>query len=177
MVYEYVFVWSCTDAPRPEIAATKRRPIHERNQSLGLNRGSPSSQNSPTAASPPRPIVFPPRPNPNSPPMPSPPRGGANALTRAISSATKHLFGVTTPYIPSRYRPVGAPSSPRRQQIILGKATDDHQERDPLEGELLADLEELAQKTDVLTTWADEIYEQVKAVPQSNQQRLYIFTC
>ena len=39
-------------------------------------------------------------------------------------------------------------------------------ERDPLEDQLLAELEELAQKTDVLTHWADEMYEYVKAVPQ-----------
>jgi serine/threonine-protein kinase ULK/ATG1 len=39
--------------------------------------------------------------------------------------------------------------------------------RDPLEDELLAGLEELAQKTDVLTHWADEMCEYVKAVPQS----------
>jgi serine/threonine-protein kinase ULK/ATG1 len=38
---------------------------------------------------------------------------------------------------------------------------------DPLEDELLAGLEELVQKTDVLTHWADEMYEYVKAVPQS----------
>lgn len=36
-----------------------------------------------------------------------------------------------------------------------------------MEDELLATLEELAQKTDVLTHWADEMYEAVKAVPQS----------
>lgn len=40
-------------------------------------------------------------------------------------------------------------------------------ERDPLEDELLGLLEELAQKTDVLTHWADEMYEYVKAIPQS----------
>jgi serine/threonine-protein kinase ULK2 len=40
-------------------------------------------------------------------------------------------------------------------------------ERDPLEDTLLAELEELAQKTDVLTRWADQMYEYVKAVPQS----------
>jgi serine/threonine-protein kinase ULK/ATG1 len=39
--------------------------------------------------------------------------------------------------------------------------------RDQMEDELLAGLEELAQKTDVLTHWADEMYEYVKAVPQS----------
>lgn len=36
-----------------------------------------------------------------------------------------------------------------------------------MEDELLAQLEDLAQKTDVLTHWADEMYEYVKAVPQS----------
>jgi serine/threonine-protein kinase ULK/ATG1 len=36
-----------------------------------------------------------------------------------------------------------------------------------MEEELLAMLEDLAQKTDVLTNWADEMYEFVKAVPQS----------
>ena len=36
-----------------------------------------------------------------------------------------------------------------------------------MEDELLAALEELAQKTDVLAHWADEMYEVVKAVPQS----------
>ncbi|KAG5735026.1 hypothetical protein E4T56_gene7589, partial [Termitomyces sp. T112] len=39
-------------------------------------------------------------------------------------------------------------------------------EKDPLEEEMLKELEELAQKTDVLTRWADEMYEYVKAVPQ-----------
>lgn len=35
-----------------------------------------------------------------------------------------------------------------------------------MEDKLLGDLELLAQKTDVLTHWADEMYEYVKAVPQ-----------
>ena len=39
--------------------------------------------------------------------------------------------------------------------------------QDPLEEDLLSGLEKLAQKTDVLTRWADEMYEYVKAVPQS----------
>ena len=57
------------------------------------------------------------------------------------------------------------PSSPRRAPIIALDGGEG--ERDPLEDELLAALEELAQKTDVLTHWADEMYEYVKAVPQS----------
>ncbi|KAL1660323.1 hypothetical protein GGF50DRAFT_106525 [Schizophyllum commune] len=52
--------------------------------------------------------------------------------------------------------------SPRRPQLIGGA----DEERDPLEDALLGRLEELAQKTDVLTRWADEMYEYVKAVPQ-----------
>ena len=36
-----------------------------------------------------------------------------------------------------------------------------------MEDGLLATLEELAQKTEVLTHWADEMYEYVKAIPQS----------
>ena len=40
-------------------------------------------------------------------------------------------------------------------------------ERDPMEDELLTSLEELAQKADVLTHWADQMYEGVKAIPQS----------
>lgn len=36
-----------------------------------------------------------------------------------------------------------------------------------MEDELLATLEELAQKTEVLTHWADAMYEYVRAIPQS----------
>jgi len=43
-----------------------------------------------------------------------------------------------------------------------------------MEDELLATLEELAQKTDVLTHWADEMYEAVKAVPQSQVFLVFI---
>ena len=39
--------------------------------------------------------------------------------------------------------------------------------RDPLEDQLLEGLEELAQKTDVLAHWADEMYNYVKAIPKS----------
>jgi len=40
-------------------------------------------------------------------------------------------------------------------------------EIDPVEDVLLAGLEQLAQKTHVITRWADEMYEFVKSVPQS----------
>lgn len=39
--------------------------------------------------------------------------------------------------------------------------------RDAEEDELLTTLEELAQKTEVLAKWADEMYDYVKAFPQS----------
>jgi serine/threonine-protein kinase ULK/ATG1 len=40
-------------------------------------------------------------------------------------------------------------------------------ENDPVEDVLLGGLEQLAQKTHVITRWADEMYEFVKSVPQS----------
>jgi serine/threonine-protein kinase ULK2 len=49
-------------------------------------------------------------------------------------------------------------------QIITVETQD---ERDPLEDELLASLEDLAQKTDVLTIWADELFDLVKDIPES----------
>ena len=64
------------------------------------------------------------------------------------------------------------PPSPRRLQIIAGPETDQEGERDPLEDALLSSLEELAQKTEVLTNWADEMYEDVKAIPQSENSHM-----
>jgi len=96
-------------------------------------------------------------------------RAAANALNRALSIASKKLFGHSTS--PSRRSPSkdhknSAPSSPRRPIIsVEGDA-----QRDPLEEELLESLEELAQKTEVLTHWADDMYDYVKAVPQSTWQ-------
>jgi serine/threonine-protein kinase ULK/ATG1 len=77
--------------------------------------------------------------------------------------ASKKLFGTQT----HRHRPsreYATPPSPRRPQLLR---VEDGAQRDPLEDELLASLESLAQKTDVLTNWADEMYEAVKAIPQS----------
>jgi serine/threonine-protein kinase ULK2 len=123
-------------------------------------------------------ITFPPPPNTaaipnvntNVPPLSSSPssiasRAASNALNRAISLASKKLFGSPRPSRGSPSHEYSEPSSPRRPPIISldGGEVD----RDPLEDELLAALEELAQKTDVLTHWADEMYEYVKAVPQS----------
>ncbi|KAI5828707.1 kinase-like protein [Schizophyllum commune Tattone D] len=134
--------------------------------------------------------TFPPAPSAGIPPptaqlSSSPSRTAANALNRALSIASKKLFGTTprsSPIAlssPVARSPVadgvlsspqaGTPSStaagadsPRRPQLIGGA----DEERDPLEDALLGRLEELAQKTDVLTRWADEMYKYVKAVPQ-----------
>ncbi|EPQ50543.1 hypothetical protein GLOTRDRAFT_50525, partial [Gloeophyllum trabeum ATCC 11539] len=117
-------------------------------------------------------ITFPPPPNFNSPPLSSSPtsaasRAATNALSRALSIASKKLFGgngsprsrTSQDYSPST-------SSPRRREIILARSPDDGGVRDPLEEKILSQLDDLAQKTDVLTRWADELYEYVKGVPQ-----------
>ncbi|KAK7052996.1 Serine/threonine-protein kinase [Paramarasmius palmivorus] len=128
-------------------------------------------------------MTFPPPPNAApAPPLSSSPssmasRAASNALHRAISLASKKLFG-TNPantrrkpsssslkegHIPPKDGEISVPSSPRRPQIIT---LDAEGQNDPLEDKMLSELEELAQKTDVLTHWADEMYEYVKAVPQ-----------
>lgn len=119
-------------------------------------------------------ITFPPPQHAAPPPLSSSPssmasRAASNALGRALSIAKKNLFWHSSSGRPrgspsSDPTSTSAPSSPRRPQII---PLDADVERDPLEDELLASLEELAQKTDVLTHWADEMYEYVKAIPQS----------
>ncbi|TFK69876.1 Pkinase-domain-containing protein [Pluteus cervinus] len=138
-----------------EITAQPRRPLQER-----TIPATPSGEDDYSNT------TFPPPPNPTVPPLSSSPssvasRAAANALNRALNLASKKLFGTKPRSSPSRDYSV--PPSPRRPPII---ALDGDGERDPLEDELLAQLEELAQKTDVLTKWADEMYEFVKAVPQ-----------
>lgn len=128
-------------------------------------------------------IAFPPPPNAHAPPLSASP-SRTSALTRALSAASKRIFGTSalasvtgrsssynaySPYTQqsdSSSTKVEFPlnekqCSPLRQPLLLGDY-----ERDPLEEELLAGLEELAQKTEVLTRWADEMYEFVKNVPQ-----------
>lgn len=136
-----------------ELSSVPRKPLNDR-------RVPPS----PSVEDPAVDITFPPPPHPNAPPLSHSPssiasRAATNALNRALSLASKKLFGHRS----SPSRDYSAPSSPRRPQII---ALDGDGERDPLEDQLLADLEDLAQKTDVLTHWADEMYEYVKAIPQ-----------
>ena len=176
-----------------EISSQPRRPLYDRRviptpttydyaseYPLSPTVNSPTTSNigatSPIAINN---ITFPPPPNSSVPPLSSSPsstasRAATNALNRALSIASKKLFGHSHSHSRSHSssrqsrssppRDLSAPSSPRRPQLILSE-TDG--ERDPLENELLGLLEELAQKTDVLTHWADEMYEYVKAIPQS----------
>ncbi|KAH7926929.1 Pkinase-domain-containing protein [Leucogyrophana mollusca] len=161
-----------------ELSTTRRRPLRERRlpPSLIAEEVYPTDDGTgPLNAPVPAYTTFPPPPHPLAPPplSSSPTRAASNALSRALSLASRKLFGVQTPKSPSapgqgHYRT----PSPRRPQILLKTPGEDGEkdgyaaERDPLEDELLAGLEELAQKTDVLTHWADEMYEHVKAVPQ-----------
>ena len=185
-----------------EISSQPRRPLYDRKviptptaydyaaeYPLSPPVNSPTTSNNNGATSLPsittNNITFPPPPNSNVPPLSSSPsstasRAATNALNRALSIASKKLFGHShsrshSSSRHSRSSPSrdlsSAPPSPRRPQIILLEADG---ERDPLEDELLGLLEELAQKTDVLTHWADEMYEYVKAIPQSQSSVFYI---
>ncbi|KAH7883091.1 kinase-like protein [Phlebopus sp. FC_14] len=168
-----------------EISTARRRPLQDRrtpgsplaDEAYPVDRPSPSSPSgSPITAPVPTSYnaTFPPPPHPlATPPSSSPTRTTSNALSRALSLASRKLFGVSTPKSPDPGH-YYTPSSPRRPQIILRTPPNEGErersespaKRDPMEDELLAALEELAQKTDVLTHWADEMYEYVKAVPQ-----------
>ncbi|KAF5351469.1 hypothetical protein D9757_012058 [Collybiopsis confluens] len=154
-----------------ELDSVPRRPLQDRPvpPSPSIDEYTPSDFTQPTP-------TFPPPPNMNPvPPLSSSPssiasRAASNALNRAISLASKTLFGAghappqrktSSSKVPPRS--LSSPSSPRRPHIL---SLETEGERDPLEDELLRLLEELAQKTEVLTHWADEMYDFVKAVPQ-----------
>lgn len=150
---------------RIEIHAHRRRPLRDRRvpPPVLADEVLPiiDLTNSPRPSS--SPTTFPPRslaqgpshvPTSYSPPLTS-------ALARALNLASKTLFG---------RRPGGAGYSPPAKKGIIrdrGRTTDEAGVEDPAEEELLARLEDLAQKTQVLTNWADEMYEYVKAIPQS----------
>ncbi|KAH8827130.1 other/ULK/ULK protein kinase [Flagelloscypha sp. PMI_526] len=139
-----------------ELGERPRRPLHDRRI--------PSSPLVEEAAN--ANTTFPPPPNPHAPPLSSSPsslasRAASNALNRALSLASKKLFGTSQNKRSSLSN--NSPPNMKRNNII---ALVEDGKRDPLEDKLLRDLEELAQKTDALTHWADEMYEYVKAIPQ-----------
>lgn len=86
----------------------------------------------------------------------------SSALARALNIASKKLFGTRTRG--ASYSPPAKKGAIIRDRDRIGE---DGGTEDPAEEALLAQLEELAQKTQVLTSWADEMYEYVKAIPQS----------
>lgn len=151
-----------------------RRPLRDRRVPLSPLAGEAQppdhTASSPSGTPPSAPIpTFPPPPHPLAPPLSSSPtRAATNALSRALSLASRKLFGTSTPKSPASpgFNHYPSSSSPRRPQLILRTPSERETEIDPMEDELLAELEELAQKTDFLTHWADEMYEHVKAVPQ-----------
>lgn len=59
----------------------------------------------------------------------------------------------------------GTNASPRTNHRLLSENT--NVDVDPAEEKLLAGLEELAQKVEVITKWADELYESIRDTPQS----------
>lgn len=153
----------------PEISISRQRPLKER----PAERPDYSPSESPVPSS--SANTFPPAPNlVNAPTLSSSPSSagsrGSNALTRALNLASRKLFG---------YPDLGASSSPHKNPLPFGRSPVDGDiigrfgdraagiECDPMEEDLLAHLEDLAQKTDVLTHWADEMYEFVKAIPIS----------
>ncbi|EPQ50501.1 hypothetical protein GLOTRDRAFT_133874 [Gloeophyllum trabeum ATCC 11539] len=88
----------------------------------------------------------------NSPPLSSSPtsaasRAATNALGRALSIASKKLFGgngLPTSRTSQDYSP--STSSPRRQEIITARSPDDGGVRDPLEEIILSHFDDLVQK-------------------------------
>ncbi|KAF8523694.1 kinase-like protein [Hysterangium stoloniferum] len=149
----------------PDIQATHRRrpPLdsraparHSPGDMVGIIDLTGSPRPSPTQN------TFPPRPLSQG--MPSQPISSyspplAGALARALNIASKKLFG-SRQSVPS-YSP------PPKKTIIR-----DHRPHgadfveDPVEEALLERLEDLAQKTQVLANWADEMFEYVKGIPQ-----------
>ncbi len=159
-----------------EEITSRRRPLRDRKvpsplTDEALNFGG----DDPTLESPSPPTTFPPPPIANVPLSSSPSSVGArasgNALTRALNIATGILRGGSTKRRPS-YNREYTPSSPRKAQMFGGSrgqglGLELQGQRDAEEEELLSMLEELAQKTEVLERWADEMYDYVKAFPQS----------
>jgi len=129
---------------------------------------------------------------------PSAKRAASSALTRALNMASKKLFGAGgTPRLTTAgvggasasnspvngtppqsgkdfmgYPPLqGSPSgSPRMRTQILPTNTGVGREE---EEALLIRMEDSAQKAHVITRWANELFETVKAVPQSKYTRVY----
>lgn len=154
-----------------EINAARRRPLLDRRVPLTPlsaidHKRTPDLLHLPSPESPSG-LTFPPLQNQGGVPIPG--RSATNALSRALSLASKKLFGASlnSPHSLTHFpsyangEETGSPS-PRLTSMSGGAG-----EMDPVEDVLLGGLEQLAQKTHVITRWADEMYEFVKSVPQS----------
>jgi serine/threonine-protein kinase ULK/ATG1 len=170
-----------------ELSAVPRRPLHDRRIPSSATPTPTPGEEYPDAPSPHTNLTanrngngnhtsFPPPQHPGA--MPPPPlssssssitsRAASNALNRALGLASKKLFDAAgRRSSASRYSHESLPPPPPRANIALGDGDGGEREKDLLEDELLMGLEQLAQKTFVLTHWADELYEDVKAVQHS----------
>ncbi|KAH9956369.1 kinase-like domain-containing protein [Russula dissimulans] len=155
-----------------EINAARRRPLLDRRvppTPASTNDPKHSPETPHPGPESPSGVTFPPPLNQGTAPIPTG-RSATNALSRALSLASKKLFGagMSSPHSPPHFTayangPGTGSSSPRMRVASMGGGTG---EIDPVEDVLLAGLEQLAQKTHVITRWADEMYEFVKSVPQ-----------
>ncbi|KAI0327491.1 Pkinase-domain-containing protein [Cubamyces sp. BRFM 1775] len=153
---------------------SRRRPLRDRKVLSPMTEDIPKFGGEDGMSDSPSPTTFPPPPISAVPLSSSPSsagsRGSGNALTRALNIATGILRGNSTKRRMS-YNLDHTPSSPRRTQTFggarpQGLGLELQGLRDAEEEELLSALEELAQKTEVLEHWADEMYDYVKAFPQ-----------
>ncbi|GJJ14702.1 hypothetical protein Clacol_008969 [Clathrus columnatus] len=146
---------------------SRRRPLEDKRSltlPISVNRNSDERfKDSGSPRSSPIRTTFPPRPLSGI-VTPSQPLTGA--LARALNIASKKLFG-------RRHATVSAQSSLQRKTILRERERLQGRESpgsgiidDPVEEALLARLEDLAQKTQVLSSWADEMYGYVKSIPQ-----------
>jgi serine/threonine-protein kinase ULK2 len=166
------------DSDLAEIHAARKRPLQSRRQTSVSSPviEAPSTEDSAVEGVP-IPQTFPPPPNPNgqypasSSPTSAASRAASYALSRALNLASRRLGwgSPTTTSRPSPPTPVREQPSPRRLPRTV-----EGDEADPVEDALLSELEGRAQKTEVLTHWADELYEFVKAVPQSKRPQYLV---
>jgi hypothetical protein len=94
------------------------------------------------------------------PPAQADPGGGrvhtpTSALARAINIASKKLFG----------SPI--PRSPTARRLPIIPAVEDNVGLNPEEDDLLAYLEDMAQKSQVLVEWSDQKYTKLEAISSS----------
>ncbi|KAI9056398.1 kinase-like protein [Trametes sanguinea] len=151
---------------------SRRRPLRDRRGPSPLTDDLPRYSGEEPPSESPSPTTFPPPPIAgaalSSSPSSAGSRGSGNALTRALNIATGILRGGSTrrrmsynrEYTPSSRTQSFGGARPQGLGLELQGL------RDAEEEELLSSLEELAQKTEVLEHWADEMYDYVKAFPQ-----------